>query len=167
VLFWIVGWMLLSIAVAGLVRSLAVPLATAAVTAYAAFYVVLTEWTLRRQPNLLMNPRAFLALLYDVAAAASAWALLFWARFNFNIDGAEFTAGDVARSLAFVVPVHALVFVGLGLYEGLWRFASMADLRRIVLGAFVAAASTAVLFVIVRPTALSGRDPCCCCSPHC
>jgi hypothetical protein len=28
-----------------------------------------------------------------VAAAASAWALLFWARFNFNIDGAEFTAG--------------------------------------------------------------------------
>jgi len=151
VLFWIVGWMLLSIAVAGLVRSLAVPLATAAVTAYAAFYVVLTEWTLRRQPNLLMNPRAFLALLYDVAAAASAWALLFWARFNFNIDGAEFTAGDVARSLAFVVPVHALVFVGLGLYEGLWRFASMADLRRIVLGAFVAAASTAVLFVIVRP----------------
>ena len=47
--------------------------------------------------------------------------------------------------------MHALVFVGLGLYEGLWRFASMADLRRIVLGAFVAAASTAVLFVIVRP----------------
>ena len=151
VLMWILGWMLLSIAVGGLVRSLPGAVAALAVVAYAAFYVVLTEWTLRRQPNLLMNPRAIFALLYDVMAAAGAWALLFWARFNFNIDSAEFTAGDVARSLAFVVPVHALVFVGLGLYEGLWRFASMADLRRIVLGAFVAAACTAVLFVIVRP----------------
>ncbi len=151
VLLWIIGWMLLSVAVAYFAHRMPRSLAVVAVLAYGCFYLVLTEWTLRRQPNLLMNPRAFLALLYDVAAAASAWALLFWARFNFNIDSAEFTAGDVVRSLAFVIPVHALVFVGLGLYEGLWRFASMADLRRIVLGAFTAAACTAVLFVIVRP----------------
>jgi FlaA1/EpsC-like NDP-sugar epimerase len=77
--------------------------------------------------------------------------LLFWARFNFNIDSADFSATDVARSLAFVVPVHALVFLGMGLYQGLWRFASMADLRRIVLGAFAAAGATGLLLVLVRP----------------
>ena len=151
VLFWMIGWNLLSVIVAYLLRDLALPVSLAFASAYAAFYVAFTEWTLRKQPNLLMNPRAILALLYDVSAAAIAWALLFWARFNFNIDASEFTARDVARSLAFVIPVHAAVFVGMGLYQGLWRFASMADLRRIVLGAFIAAAGTAVLFALVRP----------------
>jgi FlaA1/EpsC-like NDP-sugar epimerase/UDP-N-acetylmuramyl pentapeptide phosphotransferase/UDP-N-acetylglucosamine-1-phosphate transferase len=151
VLFWMIGWNLLSVVVAYLLRDLQAQVGLAFAGAYAAFYVAFTEWTLRKQPNLLMNPRAILALLYDVSAAAIAWALLFWARFNFNIDASEFTARDVARSLAFVVPVHAAVFVGMGLYQGLWRFASMADLRRIVLGAFIAAAGTAVLFALVRP----------------
>jgi len=151
VLFWMIGWNLLSVIVAYLLRDVQAQAGLAFAGAYAAFYIAFTEWTLRKQPNLLMNPRAILALLYDVSAAAIAWALLFWARFNFNIDASEFTARDVARSLAFVVPVHAAVFVGMGLYQGLWRFASMADLRRIVLGAFIAAAGTAVLFALVRP----------------
>ena len=151
VLFWIIGWNLLSVIVAYLLRDLHPQAGLAFAGVYAAFYLAFTEWTLRKQPNLLMNPRAILALLYDVSAAATAWAVLFWARFNFNIDGAEFTARDVARSLAFVVPVHAAVFLGMGLYQGLWRFASMADLRRIVLGAFIAAAGTAVLFALVHP----------------
>ena len=151
VLFWMIGWNLLSVIVAYLLREVPTLVGLAFAGAYASFYIAFTEWTLRKQPNLLMNPRAILALLYDVSAAAIAWALLFWARFNFNIDASEFTARDVARSLAFVVPVHAAVFVGMGLYQGLWRFASMADLRRIVLGAFIAAAGTAVLFALVRP----------------
>ena len=151
VLMWMVGWNLLSFAVAYWMRLENGLPALAAVIAYAMGYVAVTEWTLRKRPNLLINPRAFLALFYDLAAAAMAWSLLFWARFNFNIDAAAFTGLDVVRSLAFVIPVHALVFVGLGLYQGLWRFASLADLRRIVLGAFTAAAGTAVLFALVRP----------------
>ena len=151
VLMWIVGWNLLSFAVAYGLRPDKSWLGLAAVALYALVYVAVTEWTLRKRPNLLINPRAFLALLYDLAAAAAAWSLLFWARFNFNIDAENFTGMDVARSLAFVIPLHALVFVGMGLYQGLWRFASLADLRRIVLGAFIAAAATAVLFALVRP----------------
>ena len=152
VLMWVVGWNLLSSALAYALRLDHSSLGLAVVALYAITYIVVTEWTLRKRPNLLINPRAFLALLYDLTAAAAAWSLLFWARFNnFNIDEANFTSMDVARSLAFVIPVHALVFVGLGLYQGLWRFASLADLRRIVLGAFIAAAGTAVLFALVRP----------------
>lgn len=151
VLFWMIGWSLLSGALAYFLRDTQTGTGHKMAAAYALFYLAFTEWTLRKQPNLLMNPRAILALLYDVAAAAAAWTLLFWVRFNSNIDELDFTARDVARSLAFVLPVHAVVFVGLGLYQGLWRFASMADLRRIVLAAFLAAAGTAVLFVLVRP----------------
>ena len=151
VLMWIVGWNALSFALAYWIRLDRGVLSLGYVIAFAVAYVAVTEWTLRKRPNLLINPRAFLALLYDLTAAASAWSLLFWARFNFNIDAADFTALDVIRSLAFIIPVHALVFVGMGLYQGLWRFASLADLRRIVLGAFMAAAGTAVLFALVRP----------------
>jgi len=151
VLLWMTGWNLVSAALAFLLRETSGYAAPILVITYAIFYIVFTEWTLRKQPHLLMNPRAILALIYDLVAAATAWTLLFWARFNFNIDASDFTARDVLRSLTFVVPVHAAVFVSLGLYQGLWRFASMADLRRIVLGAFLAAAGTAVLFVLVRP----------------
>jgi FlaA1/EpsC-like NDP-sugar epimerase/UDP-N-acetylmuramyl pentapeptide phosphotransferase/UDP-N-acetylglucosamine-1-phosphate transferase len=150
-LLWMIGWNVISAITAFLLRDVSGALGLEMSVAYGAFYVAFTEWTLRRQPNLLMNPRAILALIYDLAAAAAAWAVLFWARFNFNIDDADFTARDIARSLAFVVPVHAAVFVGMGLYQGLWRFASMEDLRRILLGAATAAAGTAALFVLVRP----------------
>lgn len=150
-LMWIIGWNLLSIGIAWLLHSADTRTGITFAIFYAFFYLGFAEWALRKQPNLLMNPRAFLALIYDLLAAACAWALLFWARFNFNFDSASFAAQDVFRSLAFVVPVHAAVFVALGLYQGLWRFASMADLRRIVIGALIAAAGTAVLFGIVRP----------------
>ncbi|MBL8311143.1 MAG: polysaccharide biosynthesis protein [Burkholderiales bacterium] len=151
-LWWMSGWLFISLGVAllaGQSASRGISLGLAAL--FAAFYVAFTEWALRRQPNLLMNPRALLALIFDVVAAGVAWAVLFWARFNFNIDDANFTAGDVVRSLSVVLPVHALVFLVLGLYQGLWRFASMADLRRIGTGAFTAAAATAVLFALIRP----------------
>ena len=151
VLFWMITWNLIAAVAAYLLREIVTADGLLLVAGFAAFYVAFTEWTLRKQPNLLMNPRAILALLYDIVAAATAWILLFWARFNFNFDAADFTARDVIRSLAFVLPVHAAVFVGLGLYQGLWRFASMADLRRIFLGTFIAAAGTAVLFGLVRP----------------
>lgn len=151
-LFWMAGWLAISLGVALLISEVkSASAALGLVALYSTFYVVFAEWTLRRQPNLLMNPRALLALIFDVVAAGVAWAVLFWARFNFNIDDANFTAHDVVRSLAVVLPVHALVFLVLGLYQGLWRFASMADLRRIGTGAFTAAAATAVLFALIRP----------------
>ena len=151
VLLWMIGWNAVSAIAAFLLRDVIGAMGLLLTGAYAAFYVAFTEWTLRKQPHLLMNPRAIFALLFDVAAAAAAWTFLFWVRFNSNIDALDFTARDVARSLAFVLPVHAIVFLGLGLYKGLWRFASLADLRRIVVSAVLAAAGTAVLFALVRP----------------
>ena len=38
-------------------------------------------------------------------------------------------------TLAWIVPLQAFIFLALGLYRGLWRFASLVDLQRIVLAA--------------------------------
>ena len=40
-----------------------------------------------------------------------------------------------ARTLVWILPLQAAIFVAFGLYRGLWRFASLLDLQRIVLAA--------------------------------
>jgi len=77
--------------------------------------------------------RAFLAFAHDVCAAAVAWSLLYGLRFNFDVPEPQFA--DLATSLAWILPLQAVIFLGFGLYRGLWRFASILDLQRIVLSA--------------------------------
>jgi FlaA1/EpsC-like NDP-sugar epimerase/UDP-N-acetylmuramyl pentapeptide phosphotransferase/UDP-N-acetylglucosamine-1-phosphate transferase len=115
-------------------------------------YVVIAHAAIKMPPTtLLLNPRALFALAYDLVAVAIAWSTLFWARFSFNLDDADYSARDLLRSLTYVIPVHAAAFILMGMYRGLWRFASLGDLWLIVRAAFVAAAAAALLFTIIRP----------------
>ncbi len=94
--------------------------------------------------------RSLLAWMHDLAACAAAWMVAFWLRFNLEIPDVYF---EIAlKGLLWVVPVHAALFWGCGLYRGLWRFASLPDLRRIVLavGAGAVAAPT-LLFMLQIP----------------
>ena len=75
------------------------------------------------------NWRTSLAFLHDVLAAAVAWGALWWTRFSFDLP-APF-ADDMLHSMAWVVPMQAAIFLAFGLYRGLWRFASIVDLKRI------------------------------------
>lgn len=100
-----------------------------------------------RERALKFNWRITLAFLHDLLACAAAWLAAFLLRFNLEIpalyDGLAF------RSLIWVVPVHAALFLGLGLYRGIWRFASLPDLQRIVAAAGVAAIVVpALLFML-------------------
>jgi len=95
-----------------------------------------------------MNSRRLLAVLHDVTAAAAAWVLAFWLRFNLDIP-AEFSRSMLA-SLPWAVAVYAAAFLGFGLYRGLWRFASLPDLRRIVLAVGTGALAVPALFALVR-----------------
>jgi FlaA1/EpsC-like NDP-sugar epimerase/UDP-N-acetylmuramyl pentapeptide phosphotransferase/UDP-N-acetylglucosamine-1-phosphate transferase len=152
---WMIVWCAVSVAVA-LVLDAMPALDTfakiAIAFAFAAVYLLAAHVaTLRPPVNLLLNPRAPTALIYDLLAAAVAWALLFWVRFNSNFDTAAYSTSDVLRSLAYVLPIHAVVFVSMGLYRGIWRFASLADMWLIVRAAFVAAAATGLVFLLVRP----------------
>jgi FlaA1/EpsC-like NDP-sugar epimerase len=85
-----------------------------------------------------VNIRARLALAHDLLAAALAWVLAFWLRFNLETPPPEFLNVMLA-GLPWVLVVYALVFWGLGMYRGLWRYASLPDLQRILTAAGIGA----------------------------
>jgi FlaA1/EpsC-like NDP-sugar epimerase len=74
--------------------------------------------------------RIFLVVCHDLVAVAIAWLLAYQLRFNFAVP-AEFVS-SMWQGVLWVVPLMALVFWRFGLYRGLWRFASLADLQRIL-----------------------------------
>ncbi|MES2405887.1 MAG: nucleoside-diphosphate sugar epimerase/dehydratase [Pseudomonadota bacterium] len=82
------------------------------------------------------NSRIALAILHDLGAAAAAWLFAYWLRFNLDIPS-EFLSSAL-DTLAWVVPLQALAFWFFGLYRGIWRFASLTDLRRILMAVGVA-----------------------------
>ena len=92
------------------------------------------------------NWRNVLAFLHDVAAAAAAWILAYLLRFNLEVY--EPFTGAMISNLAWVVPMQAGLFLWLGMYRGLWRYASLPDLRRIVTAAVLGAISIAVGVVL-------------------
>ena len=96
-----------------------------------------------------MNPRSLTASLHDLCAAVIAWMAGYAFRFNFDIP--PNFADAMLRNLLWIVPLQAVIFHGFGLYRGIWRFASVPDLRRIALAAgTVALAIPALLFMLQR-----------------
>jgi FlaA1/EpsC-like NDP-sugar epimerase len=98
--------------------------------------------------TLRSNWRAWLAFAHDVCAAALAWVGLYWLRVN--LDMREPFAVDLFFTLAWIVPVQAAIFLAFGLYRGLWRFASIVDLQRIVLAAGLGAVLIPVGLVMLQ-----------------
>jgi FlaA1/EpsC-like NDP-sugar epimerase len=92
--------------------------------------------------------RASLAFAHDLVAAGLAWLAAFWLRFNLELPPADFGRVAVA-TLPGVLLLHALVFGILGLYRGLWRYASLPDLQRILVAVAVAALAVPALFTLV------------------
>ena len=94
------------------------------------------------------NHRALLAFGHDVVMSVLAWMLAFWLRFNLDIP-AGFLQILVDR-LPYVALVHTLVFWALGLYRGLWRYASLPDLQRILVAVGVGALAVPALLSLLE-----------------
>jgi len=107
---------------------------------------------MKRKPNW----RAWLAFTHDVCAAAVAWIAMYWLRFN--LDLREPYVADMLWSLAWIVPLQAAIFLAFGLYRGLWRFASMVDLQRIVLSAGLCALLIPLVLVMLQLQAVVPRS---------
>ncbi len=90
--------------------------------------------------------RVLLVFLHDVVAAAAAWAVAHWLRFNMEIT--PYYVQVMWQTLLWVVPAQTLVFWSFGLYRGIWRYASIQDLKRL-LGAVGIAALVAPLLLLV------------------
>ena len=102
------------------------------------------------------NPRSALAFLHDVVAAGAAWLAAFWFRFNFDIQ-TEYLA-VMWTTIGWVVLLDAVCFWLFGLYRGLWRYASIHDLRLIVIAVGVAAIAFPALVVLIQPAFLVPRS---------
>lgn len=95
----------------------------------------------------LLNSRSALALAHDVVAAAVAWYGAYLLRFNFELPPEHHAV--MLQTLWLALPLQAVAFISFGLYRGTWRFASVLDLKRILLTVSVSAVVlVAVLFML-------------------
>jgi FlaA1/EpsC-like NDP-sugar epimerase len=94
------------------------------------------------------NTRLLLAFLHDLTAIVAAWGMAFLLRFNFDLGPAALR--DMVVSLGWVMPIQALISWQLNLYRGIWRFASMDDLRRIVAAAILGAMACSMIFALIK-----------------
>ncbi len=103
-----------------------------------------------------LNWRASLAFVHDVCMAGIAWVGIYWLRFNLDLREPFLT--DMAFTLAWILPLQAVIFLALGLYRGLWRFASLLDLQRIVLAAGLGAILIPLVLVMLKLQAVVPRS---------
>jgi FlaA1/EpsC-like NDP-sugar epimerase len=89
-----------------------------------------------------------LVLLHDLMAGALAWIFAYLLRFNLEMP--EHFMLEMWRTLAWVVPMQGVIFWCFGLYRGIWRYASMPDLRRIFFAVLAATVGIVLLLWMLR-----------------
>ncbi len=102
------------------------------------------------------NPRTLVVIAHDVLATAVAWLGAYWLRFNLSIP--EPFLATALTTLLWVVPLQGLLFWRFGLYRGMWRFASLPDLKRIVMAVGLAALATPAVLLLFRVDAAVPRS---------
>jgi FlaA1/EpsC-like NDP-sugar epimerase len=93
------------------------------------------------------NTRAVMAFGHDVGMVAVSWAValaLFGALPGTNSEG----FARLLLILSFAVPLQALMATIAGMYQGLWRYASLPDVQRIVVSVVLGTASVAALMYL-------------------
>jgi FlaA1/EpsC-like NDP-sugar epimerase len=84
-----------------------------------------------------IDPRSLIAIGYDVAVAIAAWTLGFLSRWNFSAPPEAIEV--LLQSLVLVLVIEFACFLRFGLYRGIWRYASMHDMKRIITAVTVSA----------------------------
>lgn len=110
----------------------------------------------------IRNLKRCLAFSHDAVAAALAWYLAYQLRFNFEVPAEHLAV--LKLCLPGVVLMQVIGFYLFGLYRGIWRFASVVDLQRIVMSvALTTIVVTAGLFMMrsdfVVPRSVLILDP--------
>ena len=85
---------------------------------------------------------------HDLVAAIVAWWFAYLFRFNFNIPS-DYIAG-MQQALPWVISLQVTAFLLFGLYRGVWRYASLPDLRRILLAILAAMAAVPLMLFLLQ-----------------
>jgi len=88
--------------------------------------------------------RSAAALGHDVLAAVLAWCTAFWLRFNLDIP--DLYLSTMAGNMLWTLPLQVALFLSFGLYRGIWRYASISDIKNIVV---MAAVSTMLISMTI------------------
>ncbi|MBU1425717.1 MAG: polysaccharide biosynthesis protein [Gammaproteobacteria bacterium] len=97
-----------------------------------------------------------MAVVHDLLVAALAWAGAYLLRFNFDLP--QNYQSEMWRTMLCVAPLQSVIFWFMGLYRGIWRFASVADLRRILTAVLLAALLIPLCFWLFRVDAVVPRS---------
>lgn len=89
-----------------------------------------------------------LAFAHDLLWVPVALGLAYWLRFDLSHIPDRYLGGFLL-SLAIAVPVQALAFSWFGLYRGVWRFASVPDLMRILRAVWIGVGVTFVAYFLI------------------
>ncbi len=103
-----------------------------------------------------MHRRTILAISHDFFAVIAAWLLAYLLRFNFELPSGF--AAELYLTLIWIAPLQLALFWRFGLYRGIWRYASLNDLRRIVLAILFAATVTPFILWMLRSDLIVPRS---------
>ena len=95
--------------------------------------------------KLILNAKRFIVMVTDTVSMFFAYWLSFTLRFNFSIPDIHLKI--FFTTLPVIVVIRSLCFYFFGLYAGVWRYASMNDLLRILKATFLS--SFIILYVYV------------------
>lgn len=104
------------------------------------------------RPWITMRAR-MMAILHDVLVIPLAWFAAFWLRFNLDGIPNEYVLMAI-NMLPMMIIIQTATFWFVGLYRGIWRFASISDLTRIFRSVVIGCSLSLVLFFCV--TRLTG-----------
>jgi FlaA1/EpsC-like NDP-sugar epimerase len=80
--------------------------------------------------------KILLAFLHDFFTVIFSWLLAYSLRFNFTIP--EEQIKPMLLALPVILLTSMLTFLFFGLYRGIWRFAGIVDLKRIIVSVLLA-----------------------------
>ena len=103
-----------------------------------------------------MNIRSLLVFAFDLLMVVVAWVLSFLLRFNLDWPGAF--RDEIIYGALILLPVQLLACRWAGLYRGMWSFASLPDLRRLVKAVLVSLVAVLLLTMYSKPYLLIPRS---------
>src|SRR5438046_1028683 len=95
--------------------------------------------------TILLKFRRPLIVGFHIVLIVLANYLAFWIRFDGVIPNEEWAL--MIKMLPWLILIRGLTFVPLQLYQGLWRYTGIWDLRNVIVGVI---GSTMVFFLVVR-----------------
>jgi FlaA1/EpsC-like NDP-sugar epimerase len=102
------------------------------------------------------NVRSLLAFAHDLVAACIAWIAAFLLRFNFEVPP-DF-AQVLYATIGWVMIIDAVTFLSFRLYRGIWRYASIHDLKLLLAAVGMAALALPTAMILVHPQLIVPRS---------